>query len=317
MGFGELTTASWRRLPPLGVPVVLLKFAALRAGGFVADGLRVAGDVDALAPPDRARCLAEALGPQGLTPAGFGDTPHHLASLRDADGRGLDLHVHVPGLHVGRGFPATCADLVEAGLLRRTGLPGECFLPCLPVLVAHAVVHALSQHGYAPHVYPPLRLVGDLLDLGAAADDGELARTALPFVEDEVTAAETAAAVALSRRLGEGDADLFEASSTTSPEGLLLRHLVAGLLDDDYRSALRLRKLQALGRRAKGPGERVAVLAKHAWRALLLTDAQIDVLYGRPRSRLGYVGRRLARPFDLAGRAARMVVGSLRLRLRR
>jgi hypothetical protein len=47
------------------------------------------------------------------------------------------------------------------------------------------------------------------------------------------------------------------------------------------------------------------VLARNVWGALRLTDGQIDALYGRPRSRLGYVYRRLTRPFDLAGRLAR------------
>jgi hypothetical protein len=315
-GLGELTALLASTAAGLGVPVVLLKFAALRAGGFVADGLRVAGDVDALVPAERAEALAEALARHGLVPAGFRDEPHQLATRRDAEGRRLDLHLHVPGLRVGEGeAPVTFAVLAAAGLLRRVGLPGECFVPSPAVLVAHALVHALAHH--APHTYPQIRLVGDLLDLGAAGDDGALARAAEPFVGNELTPAEMAAAVALARRLGSADASLFEAGEGASPEGLLLRHLVAGVLDDDYRHALRLQGLRARVGRARGPRELVTALARYVWRALFITDAQVEVLYGRPRSRLGYLGRRLARPFDLAARAARIVAGGLRLRRRR
>jgi hypothetical protein len=317
-GLGELTALLASTASRLGMPLVLLKFAALRAAGSVADGLRVAGDVDALVPPDGAERLAAAMARHGLEPAGFRDTPHHLPHMRDAQGRGLDLHVHIPDLRLSRdGPPATCADLVETGNVRHAGLPGDCYVPCPPVMVAHALVHALALHGLAPHSYPPLRVVGDLLDLGVAGDDGALARAALPFVEHELTEAEMASVVVLSRRLGDGDQDLLEGGVSTSPEGLLLRHFVAGVLDDDYSSALRLRHLRARGARALDSGRPASELAKVAWRAVLVTRAQIDVIYGRPRSRLGYLWRRLARPFDLAGRAARAVADSVRLRLRR
>jgi hypothetical protein len=253
-----------------------------------------------------------------LISAGFRDEPHQLPALHDALGRGLDLHVHVPDLRLERSpGPATFAALRGAGLLERTGLPGECFVPCPPVLTAHLVVHALTHHGFAPHAYPQFRLVGDLLDLGAAGDDGELTRAALPFVEHDVTAEEMGAAVMLARRLGKGDAFLFERSSTVSSDELLLRHLVAGVLDEDYHRALRWRGHWARGRQAESAGGALAVPAREAWRALFVTDAQIDVIYGRPRSRFGYVARRLARPFDLVRRAVRLVVGSFRLRLRR
>jgi hypothetical protein len=317
-GLGELAALLAATASRLGVPLVLLKFAALRAGGFVADGWRVAGDVDALVPPEGAERLASALSRHGLRPAGFRDQPHSLPLLCDALGRGLDLHVHVPELRLESGGPeATCAALIEGGHVRHAGLPGECFVPSPPVMVAHTMAHALVHHGYAPHAYPPLRVVGDLLDLGVTRDDGSLARAALPFVEHELAQAEVAAAVALCRRLGDGDPALLEGGESTSPEGILLRHFVAGVLDDDYRRALRLDDLRARFGRARGRGQLVDALARYVWRAVLITDAQIDVIYGRPASRLGYAWRRVVRPFDLAGRAARAVAGSVRMRLRR
>ena len=41
------------------------------------------------------------------------------------------------------------------------------------------------------------------------------------------------------------------------------------------------------------------------WRAVFITRRQVEEIYGAPRTRLGYLGRRLARPFDLALRYAR------------
>jgi hypothetical protein len=39
--------------------------------------------------------------------------------------------------------------------------------------------------------------------------------------------------------------------------------------------------------------------------AVFLSNAQIDAIYGPPRHPLGYLGRRLARPFDLLRRLGR------------
>jgi hypothetical protein len=209
--------------------------------------------------------------------------------------------------------PATAGQLAAAGLLQRTELPGECSVPLPHVLVAHAVVHALAQHGFVPGAYPGFRLVGDLIALGAHEDGGRLGREALPLVADDVAPDEMAAAVDLATRLSSADASLLEPAAAGSPEGRLLGHLVAGLLDLDYAGSLRLQG--ALAR--PEDGRRLAGLIREGWRALFLTDAQIDAIYGRPRTRLGYIGRRLARPFDVVRRAGRFAAAALRLRLRR
>jgi hypothetical protein len=287
---------------------VLLKFAALRESGLVADGFRGAGDVDVLAPPDHAPALAGALSGLGLRPAGFPAEAHQLPLLRDAKGRAVEVHVQVPGLRVAADpGSATVAALDRAGLLRRLDLPGGCSAPVPHALAAHAVVHALGQHGLAPESYPLLRLVVDLVALGAHADERALARRALPLVEGAVTAAEMDAAVALAARLAGGDRTVFDDAGAA--EAVLLRHVVAGVLDPDYRASLRLRGLSGGG----GP----AGFLNAARHALVLTDAQIDVVYGPPRSRLGYVGRRLARPFDLMWRLVRYAAAGRRLRRRR
>jgi hypothetical protein len=46
---------------------------------------------------------------------------------------------------------------------------------------------------------------------------------------------------------------------------------------------------------------------------VFLSEAQIDAIYGRPRGRLGYLGRRLARPFDLLLRLGRYGVSWVRV----
>jgi hypothetical protein len=302
---GELGAEVARASASLGVPIVLLKFAALRASGRVADGLRVAGDVDVLAPRVAAPTLAAALGTLGLTPAGFPGGAHQLPQLRDGSGRRVEVHVHVPGVRVSaQAPPATIDDLATHGLLQRTGLPGDCSVPLPHVMAAHAVAHGLAQHGFAPHAYPGLRMVGDLIALGAHEDGAALARAAFPLVATEVSADELEAAVALAARLARGDTTLFEPGP--SLEARLLRHVVAGRLDEDYARSLRLR-------RPAGQGGSLA----RAARALVLSDAQIDVVYGPPRYRLGYLGRRLARPFDLVRRATRYAAAAARVRLRR
>ena len=306
---GGLTADVATAAAGLGLPIVLLKFAALRASGRVADGWRGAGDVDVLVASARSHALAEALGTVGLRDAGFPGEAHQLPQLRDADGRAVEVHVHLPGLRLRPGGPMATADaLAAAGLLQRLDLPGECSLPLLHVMAAHALVHGLAQHGFAPGGYPAFRLVGDLIALGAHEDGGPIATAALPFVADEVAPDEMAAAVALAARLARGDAALFEEAGT--PEAVLLRHFVAGILDGDYRRSLRLHGLA---------GERGGLvgLVRAARNALVLTDAQIDVVYGPPRWRLGYLGRRLVRPFDLAWRAARYAAAGARVRRRR
>jgi hypothetical protein len=282
------------------MPVALLKFAALRETGRVADGLRGAGDVDVLAPPEQAGALVAALEARGFASAGFPAEDHQLPQLRDGRGA-VEVHVHVPGVRLAPdGLPATFGALLGAGLLEPVpSLPGECFVPAPAALVAHAVVHALAQHASAPDGYAALRLVGDLVALGAH-EDPRLVDAAWPLAQGEVTRDEVDAAVALAARLARGDEALFSASSSESPEGVLLRHFVAGRLDAGYAARLRI-----AGAAGSSRGCRVAGLAREAWRALVLTDAQIDVIYGRPRSRAGYLARRLLRPLDLLRRAAR------------
>jgi hypothetical protein len=308
VGFGQLTATVATAASSIGVPLVLLKFAALRATGRMEDGLRVAGDIDVLVSAERAWDLASALARVGFRPAGFPASRHHLPQLRDAKGGSVEVHPHLAGVRL----PGTTGDasvdrLREAGLVERVDLDGECLVPTGDVLAAHAIVHAVAQHGFGPRGYPMLRMVADLIALGAHADDGRLGRAAAPLVSPELEPEEAEAALALSTRLARGDVSLLDEAS---PEGVLLRHIVAAWVDEDYAGSLYGRRL---ARKVHGP----VGLAVQAVRALWLTDAQIDVIYGRPRTRLGYLGRRLARPFDLVRRLVVYTAADRRLRARR
>ena len=64
----------------------------------------------------------------------------------------------------------------------------------------------------------------------------------------------------------------------------------------------------------RGPAVRLACAV---WHAVALSDAQIDAIYARsgpPRTRLGYLGRRLARPLDLLLRLVSYTARWLKLR---
>ena len=85
------------------------------------------------------------------------------------------------------------------------------------------------------------------------------------------------------------------------PPGKLLRHVVAGVRDEGYVRAIRLQSMAAHPADV-GP---VRWFAKELRRAVWQTRAQIDIIYGKPRSNVGYWGWRMWRPFDLVLRAVR------------
>jgi hypothetical protein len=99
----------------------------------------------------------------------------------------------------------------------------------------------------------------------------------------------------------------------SDPGAVLLRHILAGRLDEEYAASLRL------GFFHPQPTDRRPVVrfARSVLGAVFLTRGQIDAIYGPPRHPLGYLGRRLARPFDLLRRLGRYSARTVRLRLDR
>jgi len=260
--------------------------------GVLAAGSRDACDLDVLAPEERAEELWRALLAAGWQGSGLPEAEHQLPALQDPEGGVLEIHRLLPGVRLAGESSATFGDLERLGFLETlTGWPGRSSAPAPEVQAAHVLVHGLGQHGYWPASYSLLKMVADLIDLGAV---GALTERAVKWVEKDVPAAEAEAVRDLCACLKAG------AEPSENAE-VLLRHILAGRLDPDYEQSLRL----GLFRSQPSDRSRPAQLGRAVLGAVFLTDAQIDALYGRPRTRLGYLGRRIARPFDLLLRLGR------------
>jgi hypothetical protein len=320
------------------IPLVLLKLAALHAIGVLAPGARTACDLDLLAPPERSDELRDALLARGFCASGMPDSEHQLPPLVHPAGGVLEVHRLIPGVRPAGDRSATVAALERAGLLEPApGLPG-CCVPVRAAQMAHVLVHGIGQHGFWPDSYPLLRMLADLIDLGFQEEAAEpAARQAATLVARDVAVAEAEAVKELCGALAEGTAtdghglartgtdaseDLSGPCSSVfvrdrprarlSPDGdLLLRHILAGRLDADYAASLRL----SLFRDQPSDRPPLVRVVRTALATVFLSRAQIDAIYGRPRHPLGYLGRRIARPFDLLARLWRYGTRALRLKL--
>jgi Uncharacterised nucleotidyltransferase len=125
--------------------------------------------------------------------------------------------------------------------------------------------------------------------------------------------AEAAGAVGAGGGAGEAGEELAGWESSRAPEAVLLRHALAGRLDAGYERSLRL----ALFRRVPSDAPEAVRLARAVAGTVWLSRAQVDALYGPPRRRLGYLGRRLRRPLDLLGRLGRYGLHAWKVRRRR
>lgn len=295
-----------------GSPLVLLKFAALTVAGHSPPGTRTAGDLDVLMTSAAIEGVVSAMRARGFADIGFPDGSHAADPLRDGDGRVVDLHHCIPGVRLSEGgAPATVGELEDANLLEpAAGFPAAAgsLVPVRELLAAHAIVHGIADHGSRPQSYPLFRMVADLVALDASScDPGQVHR----WISGEVSEEETKGAMALAGRLAQGDRSLFDSATSLAGEAVLFRHIVAALVDSDYARSLRFSW--------PGPDSRrgVAARAQAAWRAVAITDTQIDAVYGPLRSRWGYAFWRAARPFDLVGRAARYALSAVRVRIRR
>ena len=285
----------------LGVPLAVLKFAALEGTGLLAGGSRGACDIDVLAPGGRAEDLQRALAGAGYRVSGMPGMEHQLPPLSAPSGAVVEIHRHLPGVRIGGGASATFEALDREGLLAPLpDQPGRCSAPVPEVQAAHALVHGMGQHGYWPASYSLLKMVADLLDLGVEA----LTPRALAWTARDVPAFEAEAVRRLCLRLAAGEG----LEGWDGPEEILLRHMLAGRLDSEYGRALRLGLFQPVPSDRPRPLQ----LARTLLDAVFLTDAQIVAVYGPPRTRLGYLGRRIARPFDLLWRLGSYGLARLR-----
>jgi len=294
----------------LEIPLVFLKGAALHLGEKVASGSRNMGDIDVLAPEEGARRLQRTLVEAGCNAFEGRESEHQLQYLSHRSGLGIEVHKIIPGLRFEGGSSATACELIERGLVRPApGMGDGCYLPSDEAMLAHVLVHGIAQHGLSPQGYPMARMLADVQDLGA---DDQVWRNACRWIERDASREEVEAVAGLAKCLAAGE-DPAEAAVVEDGAGTMLRHLVAGVLDEGYAQSMKFRGLTA---KPKDIG-RVRALAKTLRGALLPTKAQIDILYGPPRTELGYLGRRMWRPFDLVLRALRYGRAWVRHRLSR
>jgi len=152
------------------------------------------------------------------------------------------------------------------------------------------------------------RMLADVQDIGIG-DDAR--KDAFRLIRRDASLLEVKAVSGLARRLGAGEDPAILAGDNDG-EGAVLRHLLASVLDVKYAQSMKFRSLAA----APTEVSNIRAFAKTMRDAVLLKKAQVDTLYGPPRTRLGYLGWRLWRPFDLIVKAGRYAAAWVAHRLR-
>jgi len=297
----------------LEIPLIFLKGAALQLSETVAVGSRNMSDVDVLVPEDGARRLQASLVEAGCRVYETRESEHQLQLLTHRSGLGIEVHKTIPGVRFEGGPSATANELIEKGFVQPApGLEDGSFLPNDEVVLAHALVHGIAQHGLSPEGYPLARLLADVQDLGV--DEVRLADFlggGFSWTAKDVSREEVKAVVGLVRQLEAGE-DPVDLAAAGDGVGAFLRHVVASTTDRQYAETMKFRGLAVM------PADRgrVRSVAKTLRSTLLPTNAQIDIIYGPPQTALGYWGWRLWRPFDLVERAGRYGVAWVRHKLR-
>ncbi len=296
-----------------GEPSIFLKGLALRLGGHSIAGARQASDIDVLVPRDAAESLSRTLIQEGSTKLEIQPQEHHLPPLDHPLGAVVEIHVDLRGVNLeGRGA-ATAEECISSGQCRALeGWPEGTYIPDSSLLMAHLLVHGLGQHGFSPGAYPLIQLLADLQDLGFTGEQGErFMEEGLLWIQNEVSQEEVAGTRDLLRQLEEGER-ASEIVVRDVAAALILKHMLAGSMDAEYRQSL---KLSAVTRPSIArPG--LTGLLRNMSSAIFLTRGQIDVIYGQPQTEVGYLARRLWRPFDLVGRTLKTLQAKKKLRFR-
>ncbi len=287
-----------------GIDAVIAKGGALLLLDAVPAGARNVGDLDVLVPKGEARALQAALIDGGWIESDLPESGHQLPILGHRSGVAVEVHTELPGVRFGTG-DATAEEVISRGLHRQVG---TCRVVSEDLLLAHLIAHGVHQHGLAPGAYPMARMLADVQDLVPSQAEWErFLDGGFHWISRVVSRREAEAVWAVVERLGGGE-DPAAVMGGNDDAGRLLRHIVAGALDEGYAQSLKLRDAA----RASGDSSWFGAGKK----AVFLTRGQIDAIYGQPASELGYLGRRLWRPFDLALRAGRYGWAWVKLRVR-
>ena len=177
----------------------------------------------------------------------------------------VELHTGLPRIRLGRVDHPDPTELQAAGLCQPLPeLSPTALVPTRRVLVAHAVVHGVAQHGLCPHLYPFARMLCDLSDLELTAETLPRADWH-PLVAHQVSQREADGCVDLIARLARCDRT-NPLADPRSPAGVLLRHLLAGTCED-YRKAIDARSVLQ-----RGFATRRRRLIRQAWQAFARGD---------------------------------------------
>ena len=268
---------------------IFLKGAALLLGGFVGVGRRTMGDVDVLVCRERAQDFRNALVARGCTELVGEETETEMPPLVLAGSTAsVDLHLAVRGLRLGGGGFASHAEVTSRGVEPAPGVSGgHGLVPSRDVLIGHALVHGLVQHGMAPDTYPLCRMLSDLHDLGL--DDGSrFIADGYWMIAEEVRELEVEAAAGLLRRLERGESPEVVMTGEGG-ESRLLRHVVLGSLETSYSRSLRWQHLT----RPMSSSSRAQALWRKMVRRLRIPAAALERRYGPAETRLQRVGDRV------------------------
>ena len=289
---GQVADIAARR----SIPTIALKYSALKLGRFVRPGTRVVGDLDVLVPGAAARELSQALLQAGFSRSGTRSHAHQLEALVSAHGAVVELHTHIPGVHVVADRASTADDLLDADLTLPV-LGSYLLQPRPSLLAAHALAHGLQQNRSTPQSYSLLRMLGDLLDLRRLAPNA-------PLLESEryVSLPLRALCSTADRLCGSLEDGLFDGLDFDgTPQQTLLWHCLAAGLDSRYMAQLRASgfadKLRS--------GANARELLRYVSGALFPPQHELDAIYGPAQSKVVRLRRRLQRPFEVTLRAAR------------
>lgn len=257
-----------RAAADLGIAYAPLKGQALALGGTCLPGSRPFSDLDLLVPAPDLESLQGELVRRGFAIAGRG-YEHHAPPLRHRNGGQVELHRTIPGVRLDPRHPrqsATFEALRDAQLLMAPStLAGfepkaRLLMPSAPLLAAHALVHVLAQHGFAPAAYPGFLMLADLVDVGFAGAAGRSAlAVVLPWIAREVSLQEAEAALDLATALAAGDRGLFEPPHSRAR--VLLDHFHAGATNPGYAESLKARMFERPPSDRPRPISRLQLLA--------------------------------------------------------
>lgn len=281
----------------LAIPLVYLKFQALTLGSYVTGKARGTSDVDVLVPQGEAGRFRRALLDRGFRPSGCPEYEHQTSPVVHPFGVSVDIHRKLLGVRVAGRRSADARDLLDRGLcVFPAAAPGSPAVPVREVLIAHALVHGIGQNGLAPHAYPLMRMVADLVDLdlpGSSADR----RSWAGWISRDVSAAEIDAVARLCSRLRSGE-KLREGGAG---ERAFLYHVLAAARDPAYSRSSVLRGWLY----EPTDHSRAGRIFRSAVRALFPSRAQIAAASRAPGGRWRGLWLRLSRPWVLLGRALR------------